>query len=235
MNTSKTADFSASPGKGDGRSLFLIGMMGAGKTTVGQCAGRLLGTTFIDADRELERRTGKTIEVLFGEGEASFRRLEAALLDELARCADVVLATGGGAILNSKSRESLRMHGYVVYLHAHPEQLWHRTRVQRGRPLLQVDNPLRILMDLYVHRDPLYRECADMVVETGDSAPETLAGVIAAKLRCVAGQMLDPDACERILARAGQHGTNGRLGGDHLPAETRGYGMLRRGAADERN
>jgi shikimate kinase len=150
------------------RRLFLVGMMGAGKTTVGRQLAKRLGKTFYDADREIEARTGVSVAVIFDiEGEAGFRKREAEVLEHLTSLEDIVLATGGGAILDPRNRENLRSRGFVTYLHALPQILWQRTRTDKSRPLLQGGDPRERLQALYAARDPLYREVADVVVETG--------------------------------------------------------------------
>jgi len=142
--------------------------MGAGKTTVGRQLATELGKTFHDTDHEIERRTGVKIALIFEiEGEAGFRAREAQVVDELTRLSDVVLATGGGAVLNAENRAHLAQRGVVVYLHGQPKDLWTRTRHDKSRPLLQDADPLQKLHSLYQQRDPLYREIADIVVDTG--------------------------------------------------------------------
>ena len=148
-------------------NLFLIGLPGAGKTTLGRQLARRLAKTFVDADTELERKLGVSIPTIFEiEGEASFRDREEAALAEIVGRSDIVLATGGGVILRAANRDRLRSHGTVVYLHALPETLRERTRRSRHRPLLNTADPLARLMDLYVTRDPLYREVAGCVIES---------------------------------------------------------------------
>lgn len=149
-------------------NIFLVGLMGAGKTTVGKLLAKQLGKTFIDSDHEIELRTGVKIPVIFEiEGEAGFRKREEGVISDLAGRANIVLGTGGGAILSALNRETLRTQGTVVYLRGSPEQLYERTRHDRNRPLLQTEDPLAKLRELYVQRDPLYREIADLVVDTG--------------------------------------------------------------------
>ncbi|SDH01234.1 shikimate kinase [Paraburkholderia phenazinium] len=156
------------------RRLVLVGMMGAGKTTIGARLGALSALHFVDVDRELERRVGKTVrEIFHDEGEPAFRQREALLLDELTARTGIVVATGGGAVLDAASRERLRSRGLVVYLHTEPELLWERVRTDTGRPLLNVQDPRQTLESLYAIRDPLYRDCAGLIVETaGRSATE---------------------------------------------------------------
>lgn len=142
-------------------------MPGAGKTTVGRQLARRMQRSFIDADHEIEARTGVRIPLIFDiEGEAGFREREARVIAELAARTDLVVATGGGAVLRAENRAALRQGGTVVYLHASPELLYERTRLDPNRPLLQVDDPRRKLEELFAQRDPLYREVADIVVNS---------------------------------------------------------------------
>ena len=142
--------------------------MGAGKTTVGRQLAKRLGCQFFDSDHEIVERTGVPIPTIFEiEGEEGFRRRELLTIRELVEYSGVVLATGGGVVLSKENRDSLRATGWVVYLNVPPRQLYERTRHDRGRPLLQVDNPLAKLEALYCQRDPLYREVAHLVVDSG--------------------------------------------------------------------
>ncbi|WIM05295.1 MAG: shikimate kinase [Candidatus Nitricoxidivorans perseverans] len=153
------------------RNIYLIGLMGAGKTTVGRQLAKRLNRRFVDADHEIESRTGVRIPVIFEiEGEAGFRRREAQVIEALSRERRLVLATGGGAVLDPANRACLRETGVVVYLHAVADTLFERTRRDRGRPLLRVDDPLAKLRELLDQRDPLYRETAHLVVESGGGA-----------------------------------------------------------------
>jgi len=149
-------------------NIFLVGLMGAGKTTIGKLLAKRLKKTFVDTDHELELRTGVKIPLIFElEGEAGFREREAALIRELTQRQDIILATGGGAILREENRVALSQNGIVVYLNAKVEDLWHRTQHDKNRPLLQTADPKAKLTELYAQRDPLYREIADLVVTSG--------------------------------------------------------------------
>jgi shikimate kinase len=157
--------------------------MGAGKSTVGRHLAKRLDKRFIDADREIEARTGVPISVIFEiEGEAGFRRREAELIDQLTGESDIVLATGGGAVLNEDSRHALKTRGFTIYLCASVDELVARTRHDKQRPLLQnSDRPARIA-ELLEARDPLYREVAHMVVQTGRPGVDRLGAAILAAL-----------------------------------------------------
>ncbi|MEP6678917.1 MAG: shikimate kinase [Betaproteobacteria bacterium] len=152
-------------------NLFLVGLMGAGKSTLGRQLARRLQKRFVDADHELEERLGVTIPTIFEiEGEVGFRDREEAVIDDLTRQSDVVLATGGGAVLRPASRARLKANGTVIYLYAEPETLWHRVCNSRHRPMLQAADPRQRLFDLYAQRDPLYREVADHVIPSDREA-----------------------------------------------------------------
>ena len=156
-------------------NLFLVGLMGAGKTTVGKLLAKHLGKLFIDSDHEIERRTGVKVHLIFElEGEAGFRARETAVIDELTQQENIVLATGGGAILYAENREALHNRGTVIYLRANVEDLWRRTRHDKNRPLLQTENPRARLQQLLLERDPLYRETAHLVIDTGEQNVQKL-------------------------------------------------------------
>ncbi|TXG93213.1 MAG: shikimate kinase [Rhodocyclaceae bacterium] len=148
------------------KNIYLVGLMGAGKTTVGRTLAKRLGWQFFDSDHEIAARTGVSIPTIFEiEGEAGFRRRESLMIEELAGLNNIVLATGGGAVLAEHNRECLRRSGLVVYLCASPMQLFERTRHDRNRPLLQVPDPLGRLKELLAERGPLYEELADIVID----------------------------------------------------------------------
>ncbi len=165
-------------------NIFLVGPMGAGKTTIGRHLATLLGKRFLDVDHEIERRTGVAIPVIFEiESEAGFRRRECTAIEELTRNRDIVLATGGGAVLLEENRKLLKERGTVVYLQADIETLVERTRRDRNRPLLQTDNPRGKIEELLRQREPIYREVADVVVDTGQRAPASVARDIATRIK----------------------------------------------------
>lgn len=156
-------------------NVILIGMMGSGKTTVGRLLAKQLGKTFIDSDEEIQRRTGVTIPHIFDvEGEAGFRQRESAVLEDLSVRGDLVLATGGGAILSAHNRAILKAGGTVVYLKSSVHDLWQRTRHDTNRPLLQTADPRAKLQELFEQRDPLYAEIADIVMHTGKQSVHVL-------------------------------------------------------------
>jgi len=156
-------------------NLFLVGLMGAGKTTVGRLLAKHLHRTFYDSDQEIERRTGVNIPLIFEiEGESGFRTRESTVIDELTKLDNIVLATGGGAILSKKNRDALSQRGTVIYLRARVEDLWHRTSHDKNRPLLQTQDPQAKLKALFEQRDPLYREVADVIIDTSKQSVQSL-------------------------------------------------------------
>lgn len=158
------------------RNIFLIGPMGAGKSAVGRQLARMLHLDFLDSDDEIESRTGVDIAFIFEkEGEAGFRRREARVIDELSQLDGIVLATGGGAVIDPDSRSRLGARGYVVYLCTSVEQQLKRTSRGRERPLLENADPAVVLDRLMSERDPLYREIADLVVNTDGRRVQTVA------------------------------------------------------------
>ncbi|HXM83412.1 MAG TPA: shikimate kinase [Burkholderiales bacterium] len=166
-----------------GENIYLVGLMGAGKTTVGRLIARRLKLRFLDSDQEIERRCGVKIPLIFEiEGEAGFRGREAQAIAELTALDGVVLATGGGAVLLDENRKRLAARGTVVYLRARPEDLDRRVRHDRKRPLLANGDPLARLRELYAERDSLYLGVADLVVDTGSQSVQSLARELLEKL-----------------------------------------------------
>ena len=159
--------------------LSLVGLPGSGKSTVGRHLSRRLQLPFFDSDQVIEQRLGCSIREFFErEGEQRFRDLEAEVIDELTRLPEAVISTGGGSVLRAENRERLRGRGQVVYLRSHPDELFRRLRHDKKRPLLQVADPLQRLRDLYAERDPLYRETAHYIIETGRPSVSTLVNMI---------------------------------------------------------
>jgi shikimate kinase len=177
-------------------NIFLVGLMGAGKTSVGKLLAQRLQMEFFDCDQEVESATGVKVAVIFEiEGESGFRAREAKMLAQLASRKNVLVATGGGAVLSAANRRLLADNGVVVYLRAAPADLWRRTRHDKQRPLLNTGDRMARLEQLYVERDPLYREIADIIIDTGSQS----LGALASKLE------------QRLLefnARAGGHEDN---------------------------
>jgi shikimate kinase len=156
-------------------NLILVGMMGSGKTTMGRTLARHLGKTFVDSDEEIIKRTGVTVPHIFDvEGEAGFRQRETAAICDLVGRDNMVLATGGGAVLDEQNRATLQQNGIVIYLKASVHDLWLRTRHDRNRPLLQTGNPHAKLTELFQQRDPLYRQVSDIVVQSGKQSAHAL-------------------------------------------------------------
>ena len=166
------------------RNIYLVGPMGAGKSTIGRVLAAELHLGFRDSDKVIEDRTGADIPWIFDmEGEEGFRDRESAVLDELSNGQDLVIATGGGIILRSHNREIMKASGYVCYLTASIEQLVERTARDKKRPLLQVENPRQKIIDLVALRDPLYREAADFVINTDRRSPKLVAQEISALVK----------------------------------------------------
>lgn len=177
-------------------------MPGAGKSTAGRHLSHALGRPFVDADVEIERRIGMSIRAFFErEGEAAFRDIEAQVITELARRGGIVLATGGGVVLREANRHELRDHTVVIYLRAAPEELFRRLRHDTQRPLLQVADPLRRLRELFRDRDPLYRETAHFVIETGRPSVPTLVNMILMQLELAGVVPADRPAVALVPAR----------------------------------
>ena len=157
-------------------NLFLIGPMGAGKSTIGKQLAKALKLEFFDADQEIENRTGADIAWIFDkEGEAGFRKREIQVIDELTQKSGIVLATGGGVIMSQENRTRLAARGTVVYLHATVEQQMGRTTYDKRRPMIDTPVPEETLVDLMGTRDPLYREVADLVVTTDGRTVRSVA------------------------------------------------------------
>ncbi|MBV2089877.1 MAG: shikimate kinase AroK [Candidatus Thiodiazotropha sp. (ex Ctena orbiculata)] len=149
------------------QNLFLIGPMGAGKTTVGRQLAEHFRKEFIDSDLEIQRRTGVDIPTIFEfEGEQGFRQREQEVIEALTQRDEVVLATGGGAVIREQNRKALSSRGLVIYLHCTVEQQFERTHRDKNRPLLQTDDPMAKLKSLMAERDPLYRQTADLLIST---------------------------------------------------------------------
>jgi len=166
------------------QNLFLIGPMGAGKSAVGRQLARVMHLDFVDSDEEIENRTGVDISFIFEkEGEEGFRKREVTVIDELSQRQGIVLATGGGAVLDPGSRSHLGARGYVIYLHTTVQQQLERTQRGRNRPLLDSDNKAATLEEIMSVRDPLYREIADLVIETDGRRVREVAQEISAAIR----------------------------------------------------
>lgn len=165
------------------RNIFLVGLMGAGKTTVGRILARKLDKRFIDSDHEIEARTGASIPVIFEfEGEEGFRKRESEVICDLTAQSDIVLATGGGAILRPENREYLKTRGTVIYLRASVSSILQRTGHDKNRPLLQTANPRERIEQLAREREPYYLEVADFVIETGRPNVQSMVQTILTRL-----------------------------------------------------
>lgn len=168
-------------------NIILVGPMGAGKSTIGRLLAKELRLPFRDSDKEIEQRTGASIPLIFDvEGEQGFREREHAAIVDLCRMRGVVLATGGGAVLREDNRDALRAGGRVIYLCTSVEQQLDRTSRDRNRPLLQKPNPRETLMNLMVVRDPLYREVADIIIQTDERPPRLVVVEILGQLQSLA-------------------------------------------------
>ncbi len=155
--------------KDNTNNIFFIGLMGAGKTTIGKLLAKHLGKTFYDTDHEIEKRTGVKIPVIFElEGEAGFRKRETSVIQDLTKLNNIVMATGGGAVIAEENRALLQNNGTVIYLRANVNDLWHRTRNDKHRPLLQNVNIRAKLEQLYAERNPLYTQTATLIFDTGN-------------------------------------------------------------------
>ncbi len=156
-------------------NIILVGLMGSGKSTIGKVLAKHFGKIFIDSDIEIQNRTGVSIPHIFDiEGEGGFRERESYVIQDTLGNSNIVLATGGGAVLKAANRKLMSERGIVVYLQADVNELWQRTRGDKNRPLLQTDNPLLKLKELFAERDPLYKEVADIVIQTGKQSVHSL-------------------------------------------------------------
>lgn len=183
-------------------NIFLVGLMGAGKTTIGRALAKKLNKRFVDSDHEIEARTGASIPMIFEiEGEDSFRKREAEVIDELSVQQNIVLATGGGAILRPETRTRLKQRGTVIYLRADIGQLLQRTARDKNRPLLQTADPRRKLEELSRQRDPYYREVAELVVETGRPNVQYLVQAILNQLERTPKQVAAHHATDNTTVR----------------------------------
>lgn len=166
------------------RNVFLIGPMGAGKSTIGRLLAKELKYPFKDSDREIEARTGADIPWIFDvEGEEGFREREEAMIAELVQEHGIVLATGGGVVMREANRRALSAHGLVVYLRTSVEQQLQRTSKDRQRPLLLNADPEKVLRELMARRDPLYSEIADVTIETDQRGPKIVVNTILSRLQ----------------------------------------------------
>jgi shikimate kinase len=164
-------------------SIIFVGLPGSGKTTIGRQLARRWGLPFVDSDHVIEHQLGCSIRTFFDrEGEDSFRDIEQQVIDDLTRQHDGVIATGGGAVLREVNRQYMRERGRVIYLRSSPEDVFRRLRHDTARPLLQVDDPLQRLRALFETRDPLYRDTAHFVIETGRPSVAMLVNMVVMQL-----------------------------------------------------
>lgn len=160
-------------------NIFFIGLMGAGKTTIGRLLAKQMGKDFYDSDVEIERKTGVKIPLIFElEGEAGFRKRETAVIEELSQLKNIVMATGGGAVLLPENRAFLKNNGKIIYLRAKVNDLYQRTRNDKSRPLLQGDHVEQKLERLYIERNPIYTDLADCIVDTGAQSAAEITNYI---------------------------------------------------------
>ena len=173
--------------------------MGAGKTTIGRLIAKQMGMVFYDSDYEIERRTGVKIPLIFElEGEAGFRRREAAIIEELSQLNNIVMATGGGAVLLPENQVFLKNNGQIIYLRANVHDLWLRTRHDKTRPLLQGGNIKQKLEKLYAERDPIYRAIAHCIVDTGPQSAADITSHIEHKLHKLSGCLKSTEQASSI-------------------------------------
>lgn len=174
---------------GNKQNIFLVGPMGAGKTTIGRQIAKRLNMDFEDSDHAIEACTGADIPLIFEkEGEAGFRKRETAIIDELTSKSSLVLATGGGAILAEENRNHLKSRGVVIYLHSDIKHLLDRVRHDKNRPLLQTSDPASTLRKIMAIREPLYRDTADIVINTGQQSIRAVINVILDKIKKYQGK-----------------------------------------------
>ena len=165
-------------------NIFLIGPMGAGKTTMGRQIARRLNMDFEDSDHAIEAHTGVDIPLIFEkEGETGFRKREAAIIDELTRKSRLVLATGGGAVLSKENRQHLQNRGIVIYLHSDIKHLLDRVGHDKNRPLLQTSDPAETLRKIMQVREPLYRETADIIINTGQQSIRAVINIMLDRIK----------------------------------------------------
>ena len=165
-------------------NIILVGLMGAGKSTIGRHLARRLNLTFYDSDKVIEERTGVSIPTIFAvEGEAGFREREEQVIADLTTLPNVLIATGGGSVLRDINREHIKAGGKVIYLRASAEQLFQRIKHDKSRPLMQTANPMQTLRDLLKAREPLYMEVADLIMPTGKQKVNIILRDIHAKLK----------------------------------------------------
>ncbi|MFP8968122.1 shikimate kinase AroK [Pokkaliibacter sp. CJK22405] len=166
------------------KNIILVGPMGAGKTTIGRLLSQTLGLSFVDSDKAIEERAGANIPWIFDvEGEEGFRRREESMIAELCEQQGILLATGGGAVTREANRNVLKLRGFVIYLHTTVAQQIERTSRDRNRPLLQTEDPAAVLRKLFAVRDPLYRETANMIINTDRRSPRSVVNEILKKLQ----------------------------------------------------
>ncbi len=158
------------------RNIFLVGPMGAGKSTIGRQLAQMLGMEFFDSDSVIEERAGADIDWIFDvEGEAGFRKREERIINELTQGQGIVLSTGGGSVLSKDNRNMLSARGIVIYLETTIDKQFERTQRDKKRPLLQTEDPRKTLEELAKIRNPLYEEIADITLQTDDQAAKIVA------------------------------------------------------------
>lgn len=158
------------------RNIFLIGPMGAGKSTIGRQLAQMLNMDFLDSDSVIEERSGADIDWIFDlEGEAGFRKREERIINELTQSQGLVLSTGGGSVVSKDNRNALSARGIVVYLETAIDKQFERSQRDKKRPLLQTDDPYQVLVELAKVRNPLYEEIADITIQTNDQTAKVVA------------------------------------------------------------